>query len=358
MKPPVLLTLCLFVSLTACNETETATEVIRPAQVWTVGEQANASTTTYSGEIKARYEADLSFRVGGKLTTRNAEVGDAVKAGQILAQLDTADLNLNIASAKAGLAAAEADYANAKAELARVAELRRKQFIGQSALDAAQAAHDAAAARVSAAKAQLKLSGNQAGYTELKADQTGIITAVYAEAGQVVAAGTPIAHIAYDGEREVHIRVGENTARTLTAGTLANITVWPEQSSEFQGKVREVAPSTDITRSFLVKISLLNPPEKLRLGTTADVSLPNAVTSEASWLPASALFQQDKQTAVWVLGANHQVSIQPVNVVAYHEDGVTISNLAAGTQVIAAGVHKLSTGQTIKPVPYDGEAGL
>ncbi|MEZ5453558.1 MAG: efflux RND transporter periplasmic adaptor subunit [Thiothrix sp.] len=357
MKPIAFLPFALLLALAGCKEPETATEVIRPAQVWTINSYQSGNGTTYSGEIKARYEADLSFRVGGKVTTRQVDTGDTVKAGQVLAELDTADLNLNLASSKAALAAAEADYVNAKAELVRVSELRRKQFIGQASLDAAQAAHDAAQARVTSAKAQLKLSGNQAAYTELKADQTGIITAVYAEAGQVVAAGTPVVHIAYAGEREVQIRVGENTARTLAAGTVVNIRLWSQAESEFQGKVREVSPATDATRSFLIKISLLNPPGDLRLGVTADVSLPGTGAQDSSWIPASALFQQSQQTAVWVLGQNHQVSIQPVSILAFHDDGVTISSLPVGTQIIAAGVHKLSSGQTISPVPYDGKAG-
>lgn len=352
-----LLPLFLLLSLAACKESDNTTETVRPALVWTVGNQTGDADTRYSGEVKARYEADLAFRVGGKVVSRKAEPGDSVSTGQVLAQLDTTDLNLNLASAKAALAAAEADYTHAQAELARANGLRRKQFIGQSALDAAQAANDAAAARVASAKAQLKLSGNQAGYTELKADQNGVITAAYAEAGQVVAAGTPVAHIAYDGEREVQIRVGENTAQNLRAGQPASIRLW-SQDKQLQGKIREVSPATDTTRSFLVKISLIDPPQDLRLGITADVSLPGNATDGTSWLPASALFQQDKQTAVWALGNNNQVSIQPVTVTAYHEEGMTISGLPAGTRVIAAGVHKLYAGQTVNPVPYDGKAGL
>ncbi len=352
-----LLPLFLLLSLSACHEPDKAMETIRPALVWTVGSQTGNTGTSYSGEIKARYEADLAFRVGGKVVNRKAEPGDQVSAGQVLAQLDTADLTLNLASAKAALTAAEADYTNAQASLVRANDLRRKQFIGQSALDAARATNDAAAARVASAKAQLKLSGNQAGYTELKADRSGIITAVYAEAGQVVAAGTPIAHIAYDGEREVQIRVGENTAQSLHTSQPTSVRLW-SQDKTLSGNIREISPATDTTRSFLVKISLPNPPQDLRLGVTADVNLPNNASVGASWLPASALFQQGKQTAVWALGNNHQVSIQPVTVTAYHEDGITVSDLPAGTQVIAAGVHKLYPGQTVSPIPYDGKAGL
>lgn len=357
MKHLSAIPLLLLLTLGACKEPEIPAAVIRPAQVWTVSDQATSSGVTYSGETKARVEADLAFRVGGKVIARNVDVGDVVSAGQVLASLDTTDLNLNTSSAKANLAAATADFSNANTELARVSALHRQQFIGQAALDNAQAAHDAAAAKVAAAKAQLKLSGNQAGYTELRAEQAGIITQVNIEAGQVVAAGTPAAHIAYEGEREIHIRVGETTAQTLQMGALTDIKLWSQPDKVFQGKVREIAPTTDATRSFLVKISLLNPPADLRLGVTADVSLASIHTSDSRWLPASALFQQGQKTAVWVVNADNKVTLQPITVSAFHEAGITVTGLPAGTKVIAAGVHKLSDGQTINPIPYDGKAG-
>jgi RND family efflux transporter MFP subunit len=357
MKHLSAIPLLLLLTLGACKEPEIPAAVIRPAQVWTVSDQATSSGVTYSGETKARVEADLAFRVGGKVIARNVDVGDVVSAGQVLASLDTTDLNLNTSSAKASLAAAEADFSNANTELARVSALHRQQFIGQAALDNAQAAHDAAAAKVAAAKAQLKLSGNQAGYTELRAEQAGIITQVTIEAGQVVAAGTPAARMAYEGEREIHIRVGETTAQTLQMGALTDIKLWSQPDKVFQGKVREIAPTTDATRSFLVKISLLNPPADLRLGVTADVSLASIHTSDSRWLPASALFQQEHKTAVWVVNADNKVTLQPITVSAFHEAGITVTGLPAGTKVIAAGVHKLSNGQTINPIPYDGKAG-
>lgn len=355
MKPTLLWSsIALLLTLNACQEPETTASVIRPAQVWTVTDTHTANTLTFSGETQARLEADLAFRVGGKVIKRHVDPGDTVKAGQVLASLDTADVALNLSSTRANLAAAEADLTNAQAELTRIRELHRKQFIGQSALDNAQAAHDAAQARVTAAQAQLKLSGNQAGYTELVADQDGIITQVHTEAGQVVAAGTPVVHIAYAGEREVHIRVGETTAQTLQTGTLTDITLWSQPDKVLQGKVREISPAADATRSFLVKISLLNPPDGLRLGVTADVKLPISATQAARWLPASALFQQAQQTAVWVVGADNQVTLRPITVLAYQHDGISVSDLPVGTTVIAAGVHKLSAGQVINPIPYDG----
>jgi RND family efflux transporter MFP subunit len=344
-------------ALTACKEPETTAAPIRPAQVWTVSKETTSSTATWSGEIKARFETDLAFRVGGKIVTREVESGDTAKAGQVLASLDTTDLKLNIQSAQANVRAAMSEQATTKAELDRNRDLFKKDFISKAALETYMNRYNAAQSGLKAASTQLDLAQNQSGYSKLQADQDGVITSVSAEAGQVVAAGQPVVHIAYEGEREAQIRIGENTARTLMPGTLANLKLWSQPDKTFQGKVREVSPSTDATRSFLAKISLLNPPDGLRLGVTVDVSLPTARSTDASWLPASALFQQEKQAAVWVVGTNNQVQIQPVNVIAYHENGVTVSGLQPGTKVIAAGVHKLSAGQAINPIPYDGKAG-
>ncbi len=349
-----LLPLILLLALSACKEQEQPAQVIRPAQVWTVDAQQVATSATFSGEIRARHEAELAFRVGGKVAQRLVEPGQVVSTGEVLARLDTADLELNLASAKANLAAAEADLANAGQELARLKPLQQQKFIGKSALDAAQAARDAAAARVSAARAQMNLSANQARYTELRADKPGVITATALEAGQVVAAGAPVIRIAYDGEREAHVRVGETTARTLQAGAEVRVRLWAQAGEPLAGRVREVAPASDATRSFLVKVSLLDPPADLRLGMTADVSLLAAPAPDTHSLPASALFQRDRDAAVWLLDADNRVSLRPVAVLAYQEQGIRVQGLENGARVIAAGVHTLSEGQQVQPMPYDG----
>ncbi len=374
-----LLPLALLLSLSACKEPEPPAQVIRPAQVWTVTEQAEGATATFSGEVRARYEADLAFRVSGKLKARLAELGQPVAAGQALARLDPADLELNLAGARASLAAAEADLTHANRELARLRPLLAQRFIGQSALDAAQAARDAAQARVNAARAQVNLSANQTRYTELVADKPGVITQVHAEVGQVVAAGAPAFRIAYDGEREVQVRVGEATAHALPPGTAVQVKLWSQPDTPLDGTVREVAPATDATRSVLVKVSLKQPPADLtdspganralptgkptggrpgmagiRLGISADIRLPSSAAPEQRWLPASALFQQGEKAAVWVVDANDSLHLAPVTLLGYREDGVLVSGLAAGARILAAGVHAVTEGQQVRPIPYDG----
>ncbi|MEW6445390.1 MAG: efflux RND transporter periplasmic adaptor subunit [Pseudomonadota bacterium] len=340
--------------LGACKEEPPAAKNVRPAQVWTVGESGPSTANTFSGEVKARHEADLAFQVGGKVAQRLIETGQSVRPQQVLARLDTSDLDLGLASARANLAAAEADLSHAEKELARLKPLYAQKFIPKSTLDGAQASRDATAARVHAARAQMKLSDNQARYTELRADRAGIITHVGLETGQVVAAGAPVLRIAYDGEREVHVRVGETSAQTLHHGDSVQVTLWAHADQPLAGRVREIAPATDITRSFLVKVSLLAPPTELRLGMSADIVIPASTAPDTHALPASALFQRGRETAVWVLDEGHRAHLHPVAVQSFHENGVRVRGLAPGARVIAAGTHTISAGQEVRPLPYDG----
>ncbi|MDM7322379.1 MAG: efflux RND transporter periplasmic adaptor subunit [Gammaproteobacteria bacterium] len=186
------------------------------------------------------------------------------------------------------------------------------------------------------------------------ADRPGLITRVSAEIGQVGAARQEVLCVAYDGEREVHVRVGEVTAQAMPVGTPVQVRLGSSPEQRLEGQVREIAPALDATRSVLVKVALPGAPQDLRLGLTAEIFLPAAQGEATYWLPASALFQQGNATAVWVLDANERVALHEVEVLAYREDGLLVRGLTEGARVVAAGVHRLSAGQTVRPVPYDG----
>ena len=347
--------------MTACKETTPVVDAPRPAQVWTVSTELSPSSAHFAGELRARFEADLAFRVGGKVVERSVELGQTVQAGQVLARLDAVDLDLGVTAARAELAGAEADQLKTKQELVRIQGLYEQKFLGKSALDAAVAARDAATARVNALRAQSKQSGNQAQYSVLVASKPGVITAVNVELGQVVAAGAPVLRIAYAGEREVHLRVGETAARAFNQALQQNqavqISFWSRPGEAWEGQVREIAPVTDSARSVLVKVSVKGLPNELPLGLSADAALPLQAEPGAVWLPATALFQHGDQPAVWVLSADHAAKLQPIAVLRYERDGVVVRGLQAGAQVVAAGVHTLHEGQVVRPVAYDG-AGL
>lgn len=339
--------------LPACSKPAEQADIVRPALVFSVVEGGDAHVSAYSGEIRARREAGLGFRVGGKVAARKVEVGDTVTAGQSLGQIDPADALSARREAEAQLAGAESEAGNAAAELARAQKLVEKKFLSPSALDARANAASTADARLAAARAQRDIAANQSRYTTLTADAPGIVTATNFEAGQVVGAGQEVLRIAYAGDREAHVRVGEAQARQLKPGAAVRVRLWSAPQQIYAGTVREIAPAADEQRTYLVKVTLDKPDAAVRLGMTASVSLPGGIDGPAIRLPAGALMQQGGKPAVWVVGAGDEVAAVPVEVVQYRDSGMLVrGSLPAGSRVVAAGAHKLVAGQKVRPVPY------
>jgi len=308
----------------------------------------------YSGEVRARHESDLAFRVGGKMVARQVDVGSAVRKGAALARLDPQDARLGVDAARSQLAAAEADHALAKAELDRYLELHAKNFVSEAVLDARQTTFNTTKARLEQARAQLATARNQSAYTDLQADADGVITAVLAEPGQVVAAGQPIVRLARPEEKEVVIHVPESRLAELREATHVLVALWTQPEKPYAGRVREIAPNADpVTRTFTVKVAVLEADPGVRLGMTANVLLGERSTHEMVTLPLAAVVQEGGRTSVWVVDpGTRKVNPRPVEVGAYREDGVTVlAGLAAGEVVVAAGAHKLLAGETVRLAP-------
>jgi len=309
-----------------------------------------ASQADYSGEVRARYEISLAFRVGGKVVARAVDVGDRVAAGQVLARLDPADLALSSSGAEANLAAAAAERAYAQAEVLRYRDLRAQQFVSQALLDAKETALKAAEEKYRALAAQAGLAQNQRGYSELRADTAGVVSAVLAEAGQVVAAGQPVLKVAKSGEQEVVVAVPENRVAELGKAGEVAVTLWAVPEKRYRGRVREVAPQADpVTRTYAVRVTILNADADVRLGQTARVLLKNAKGDVLALIPLGSVFQHGQQPAVWLLAHDGRVHLRPVNVAAWREDGVAIQGgLAEGERIVAAGAHKLVEGEVVR----------
>ncbi|MDD2881458.1 MAG: efflux RND transporter periplasmic adaptor subunit [Rhodoferax sp.] len=351
--------------LTACSKPAPPEEPIRAVKVVTVGLQATQSTLEYAGEVKARVESRLGFRVGGKLLARPVEAGQHVKAGQLLAQLDPQDLKLAADASRAQTAAARTNRDLAAADFKRYQALKEQNFISGAELERRDAVLQAAQAQLDQAQAQLRAQGNQADYAALRADVSGVVTAVLAEPGQVLAAGAPVLQIAQDGARDVVFAVPEDKVAGVKLGSDAQVRVWSVPGT-LKGEVREVAASADpITRTFAVKVALLAK-DDLPLGSTVSV-LPGALQHTGVpviKLPTSALRQQGQATAVWVVDtASMTVNSQVVQIAtADGNDVVVVGGLQPGMQVVVAGVHVLAPGQKItiyvenKPVALTSKA--
>ena len=230
--------------LSGCSKPTPAEEPVRAVKVMTVGADAQHSSVEYSGEVRARVESRLGFRVAGKIIRRQVELGQKVRAGEVLAQLDPQDYKLNVDAARAQVAAAATNRDLAAADFRRFKDLREQNFISSAELERRETTLKAAQAQFDQAKAQLNGQGNQVGYTTLVADVSGVVTVVDAEVGQVVAAGTPIVRIAQDGPRDVVFSVPEDKVQAVRVGTAAQVSLWASQQT-LLGKVREVAASAD-----------------------------------------------------------------------------------------------------------------
>ncbi len=344
-------TLVLIAGLSACGKEAAKAPEARVVNVVRVHPGSGSSEVAYSGDVRARYETDLSFRVAGKIVARNVEVGTVVRTGDVLARLDPEDQKLNAQSAQSQLAATQSEYDQIKADLERYSDLYIKEFISKADYDRRLSAFNVAQARLAQAKAQLSVTQNQTGYTALAADHAGVITAIQAEVGQVVAPGQAVMKLARTDDKEVVISIPENRLAELNGSKEIAITLWANPAMRYRGKVREVSPSADpVTRTYAAKISVLNPDTTMKLGMTANVYLKSAQREVSAMLPATALFQDNGKAAVWLVDpAGSTVKLVPVEVGEYIEDKVAITaGLKQGDVVVRAGVHKLFAGEKVR----------
>jgi RND family efflux transporter MFP subunit len=339
--------------LAACGAPAPPEAALPAVLVHTVVYGAAQAIAVYPGEIRARHETDLAFRIAGKILARPVDAGAAVGKGQVLARLDPQDVKLAAEAARAQLAAAETDLRFAEAELRRSESLLARRFISQTAFDAKRTSFDAARARLDQARAQGAVAQNQEAYAELVADRAGVITAALAEPGQVVAAGQPVLRLAEPGEKEAWITVPENRLAELRQAPRLEVSLWAAPDRKYAARVREVAAVADpVTRSFQVKLSLPDADEALRLGMSANVALAGAAARREARLPAPALGSREGRPVVWVAGGEGEVQPRPVEVLRYAKDGVIVgAGLEDGERVVAAGVHKLVAGQKVAPQP-------
>lgn len=357
--PPLALLVVAAFSLTACSHPEVPLEPIRAVKLTTVRASGVSARQEMAGDVRARQETRLGFRVGGKLMARPAEVGQRVKAGQLLAQLDANDLALASEASKAQVTAALTQRDLAAADLKRYTDLKAKGFISGAEIERRQASLDAADASLKQARAQSAVQGNQAGYTRLLADADGVVVGVDAEVGQVVGAGASVVRVARDGARDVVFAVPESQLAMVRPGLPAQVRLWAASESGpggmLTGAVREVAASADpATRTYQVKVSL--PADaSVALGATAYVSFaaPQSGANDVIKLPTSALMRANaadkNNSAVWVFdAASGTVQSRPVQVAGVDGNQVVIaSGLKAGEEVVSAGVHVLSPGQKV-----------
>ena len=341
--------------LVACTRQEPASDPVRAVRTQTVVAQTAGGSYDFAGEVRARVESRLGFRVGGKILSRSADLGDVVKAGQVLAQIDPQDLRLGQDAARAALVGAQANLDQATADFKRFKDLRDQGFISSADLERRDTAVKSAQSQLEQARAQAGVQGNQARYAALVADSAGVITGVDAEPGMVVAAGAPVLRLAHDGARDVVFAVPEDKVGLIKALAAQpgrfSVRLWGDKAGPIVATIREIGAAADpVTRTFTVKADIGRATADIRLGQTATVTVELPQTVGVTKLPLSALKEEQGRTIVWLVDrASMTVKAQAVMLAgADGNEAVITAGLAPGQIVVTAGVHVLNPGQKVK----------
>lgn len=349
------------VAFVGCSKPVEKGDEPRPVRAIALSAGQQQVIAEYSGNVQARVESRLGFRVSGKIQARKVDVGTVVKPGQVLMQLDPQDLQLAQVQAQANFKAAQSNFELADFEVKRYQDLRKTNAISQSAMDAKNTAYEAAKASVEQAQAALKSQSNQAAYTTLVSDVAGVVTAINAEVGQVVAAGSPVVQVAKAGELEVVVGIPENNVEIVNRATQIQIRLWANSKEVITGKIREMSPVADAaTRTFIAKVAIVNPtPQQValvKLGMTAAVEF--AVTTPGSFVkvPLTSLYQEKNVTSVWIVEQG-AVKLVPVQVAGVSGNEILLAGgVTAGQLVVTAGVHVLNPGQRVSVMAPEEKA--
>ncbi len=332
---------------------EPAHEEIRPVRTTIAGASRAGVGATWSGQVMARHESRLGFQASGRVVARLVEVGSHVRRGQPLMRLDPAQETLHVAAAAADVGAARSRVAQNRVDLQRSEQLLGRQFASQAEVDQQRLALAQAESQLAAALAQQQIRVNQRGYTELVADRDGVVTAISAEAGQVVSAGQAVVTLAADGEREVLVAVPESRVDELRGARSLRVSLWARPGRSHAGRLRELAPEADtLTRTYAARITVLDADPPLMLGMTASVTAPEVSGGDAIRLPLTAIHDRDGQPQVWVVDPRSaRVARRAVRLGSAQDDGVlVVDGLAGGETVVTAGVHRLHDGQPVRAV--------
>jgi RND family efflux transporter MFP subunit len=344
--------LALLIILAGCDaQTAPAPRAGRPVQVQEVTFSSETMSRDFVGVARARYESDLSFRVAGKMIARRVNVGDHVRAGDVIAELDPQDLQLEAQSAEAEIAAAASNLDQAAADFERYAKLKQRGFASNADYDRKKAANDEAEGRMERARHSLDLARNQLAYAELKADADGVITATLAEPGQVVATGQGVVRLARDGAKEALVALPE-TWLGEARKSKATVRLWSDRDKSFAAHLRELSPQADAaTRTYAARFDIEDADDTVAFGMTTTVTLSRASDERAARLPLSAILNRGKGPSVFLVDASGTLELRPVTIASFTEDAAVVtSGISDGDKIVTLGVQKLEAGAKVRVV--------
>ncbi|KAF1067375.1 MAG: Multidrug resistance protein MdtA [Pseudomonas citronellolis] len=347
----------LILALAACGNGEAVRPAPRPALV-VQPQPARATGEAYPGEVHARHEPELAFRIGGKVTRRLVESGERVRRDQPLAELDPQDVRLQLEASRAQVAAAEANLQTVRSEHTRYQKLLERGLVSQSQFDGIENNYRAGEARLKQIRAEFDVARNQADYAVLRAPQDGVIASRRVEVGQVVAAGQTVFTLAVDGEREVLISLPEHAIDRFRIGQPVTVELWSQRDRRYPAHIRELSPAADPqSRTFAARVAFDGDQVPAEVGQSARVAVEGGADVPLS-VPLAAVTAEAGNAYVWVVDpSTSQLHRQPVRIGPFGEDRVPVlEGLKASDWVVAAGTQMLRDGQAIRPVDRENRA--
>jgi len=353
MRPSLRPFLCICITcvyLAGCSEEKTAAPAApRPARIVVVTPHKLTLVAQGAGRIQSRYVSRVGFEVGGRLISRDVDVGAVVKKGQKLAQLSAIDYQNTVTAAEADLASAKAAVAQAAPQEERYRILLKKAFTTRPVYENSLKALQIAEAQVQAAEANLRIAQNQLSYTELAAPDDGVVTATDADPGQVVAAGQTVVEISRNTQREAVFAVAGEHVTHATPQMPVKVWLQGRPDIAVTGTIREISPEADSTTgTYTVKVALPSPPPEMRLGAVV-VGRAESEGEVVMSLPSTALLQTGDGPQVWVVGEDGTAHRRPITLLEFDTDSIVVADgLSAGDKVVTAGVNSLAEGQAVK----------
>ena len=345
-----LLIIPIVILLPGCDDNANTEEVpTRSVRFITVDEPVEGVLIKHTGEIRPHEESQLSFRIDGRMLTRKVDVGDKLKAGQVIATLDPKNNESQVRSAQAELAGAVSSERLAALNLNRLRSLIKTGAIALAQVDEAKANLDVAVSKRVSAQSNLKIAQQQLGYTRLIAPADGVVTSVNLNPGQTVSAGQAVVTLALDEGLDAVFDVPEAILYSDFSDNKVKVALLSDPSVVTEGVLRDVNPQADKqTRTWRVRVSLAHPPEKMALGATVQGSI--VIPGEQAFvLPASAITREGADPAVFIIQPEtSELVLRKVKTIRYSSADVFISaGIKAGDKVVTAGVSKLRPGETV-----------
>lgn len=351
MSFSIIVPLALPLLLGACLERSqpSVENTVRPIQAVRVVLAPAEESRQVSGVIKPRHEADIGFRAGGRMVVRLVDAGSRVKAGQELARLDPADLQLAVRAAEADLAASEAMLVQTTSDAQRSRTLTNQGWNAAATDEVKQATAKSAIQKVASANAGLSLARNRLDYAVLRAPYDGVVTAAVSDPGTVVAEGQPVMRIAEAGTLEAEVPLPEAMLPEANrSGT--TVTLWARPDARIHAKLRELSPTADPRlRTYTARYALVDAPAWLAIGMTATVTLSSGKPDLVAAIPSAALSDRGDGPIVWIVDPRSgMLSTRRVQITGLRQDRTLVTGLQAGELVVGMGVQKLDPAARVR----------